>query len=127
MLSGRLIPVALMPSWTRTLADWLPFESTFGFPITALVGPITGRELAIGLLRQVVWTAIGAGAVALVWRRAREALHGGQRMTRGAGAFRVAALHARVGVMNELQYRANFLLQLLESAVLAITGSSPWR
>jgi ABC-2 type transport system permease protein len=70
LLSGRLIPVSLMPGWTRTLAAWLPFESTFGFPITALVGPITGRELAVGLIRQVIWIAIGAGAVGLVWRRA---------------------------------------------------------
>lgn len=70
LLSGRLIPVSLMPGWTRTLAAWLPFESTFGFPITALVGPITGRELAIGLVRQLIWIAVGAAAVGLVWRRA---------------------------------------------------------
>jgi ABC-2 type transport system permease protein len=37
-------------------------------------------------------------------------------------AVRVAALHARIGAMNELQYRANFLLQLLESTVLTVTG-----
>jgi ABC-2 type transport system permease protein len=70
LLSGRLLPVTLMPDWVQGVAEWLPFESTFGFPITSLVGPITGRELAIGLVRQVVWIAIGAGAVSLVWRRA---------------------------------------------------------
>jgi ABC-2 type transport system permease protein len=70
LLSGRLLPVSLMPGWVQTLASWLPFESCFGFPITALVGPITGRELAIGLVRQVVWIAIGAGLVSVVWRRA---------------------------------------------------------
>lgn len=68
LLSGRLIPMALMPGWTRTLAAFLPFESTFGFPITALVGPITGRELAIGLLRQVMWIAIGAIGIRYAWR-----------------------------------------------------------
>lgn len=70
LLSGRLLPVSLMPGWVQSVAAWLPFESTFGFPITALVGPITGRELAIGLVRQVLWIAVGAGLVALVWRRA---------------------------------------------------------
>lgn len=70
LLSGRLIPVSLMPEWTQTLAAWLPFESTFGFPITALVGPITNAELVEGLLRQTIWIAIGWAGVQLAWRRA---------------------------------------------------------
>ena len=70
LLSGRLLPVTLMPEWVQHVAAWLPFESCFGFPITALVGPITGRELAIGLARQAVWVAVGSGVVAVVWRRA---------------------------------------------------------
>jgi ABC-2 type transport system permease protein len=70
LLSGRLLPVTLMPGWVQHVADWLPFESCFGFPITALVGPITGRELAVGMVRQAIWIAVGAGTVAMVWRRA---------------------------------------------------------
>jgi ABC-2 type transport system permease protein len=35
---------------------------------------------------------------------------------------RVPLLHLRVGVMNEMQYRANFLIQLMETAVLTGTG-----
>lgn len=35
---------------------------------------------------------------------------------------RVAGVHLRVVLLNELQYRANFFVQLLESAVLAVTG-----
>jgi ABC-2 type transport system permease protein len=70
LLSGRLLPVSLMPSWVQTLASYLPFESTFGFPITSLVGPITNAELVEGLLRQLLWIAIGAIGVRLMWRRA---------------------------------------------------------
>jgi ABC-2 type transport system permease protein len=70
LLSGRLLPVSLMPEWTQRLARWLPFESTFGFPITSLVGPITGRELVEGLIRQAVWIVIGACGVSLIWWRA---------------------------------------------------------
>jgi ABC-2 type transport system permease protein len=69
LLSGRLLPVALMPAWVQDLANYLPFESTFGFPITSLVGPITDRELLEGLLRQAVWITIGAIGVNLMWRR----------------------------------------------------------
>ena len=70
LLSGRLLPVDLMPEWTQTVASYLPFESSFGFPITALVGPITGPELVDGLVRQGIWIAIGILGVVLVWRRA---------------------------------------------------------
>lgn len=34
----------------------------------------------------------------------------------------MAALHLRIGVMNELQYRANFVIQLLQSLVAVATG-----
>ncbi len=70
LLSGRLLPVALMPDWAQTLASFLPFESTFGFPITALVGPITNAELVEGLIRQFVWISIGVVGVSVMWRRA---------------------------------------------------------
>jgi ABC-2 type transport system permease protein len=70
LLSGRLIPMALMPEWVQTVANFLPFESTFGFPITALVGPITERELVGGLLLQLFWIAVGALGVRFAWRGA---------------------------------------------------------
>jgi ABC-2 type transport system permease protein len=70
LLSGRLVPVSLMPDWVQTVASYLPFESCFGFPITALVGPITNDELVEGLIRQVVWIGLGTLGVALMWKRA---------------------------------------------------------
>jgi len=69
LLSGRLVPMELLPEWAQTLAWCLPFQWTFGFPITALVGPITTTELFVGLLMQCAWTAVGALAVRIVWRR----------------------------------------------------------
>ena len=33
LLSGRLVPMQLMPGWVQTLAGWLPFQWTFGYPI----------------------------------------------------------------------------------------------
>ena len=70
LLSGRLVPPSLMPGWARSLMPYLPFESTFGFPITALVGPISNGDLVEGLLRQLFWIAVGAVGVRLMWRRA---------------------------------------------------------
>ncbi len=70
LLSGRLVPMRLLPHWARTLSWAFPFQWTFGFPITSLTGPISNRELATGLAMQALWIAIGIGIVALVWRRA---------------------------------------------------------
>ena len=70
LLSGRLVPISLMPDWAQQLAGVLPFESTFGFPIIALVGPISDRELLVGLATQLFWIALGSIGVAVMWRRA---------------------------------------------------------
>jgi ABC-2 type transport system permease protein len=68
LLSGRLVPLALMPSWARTLADGLPYKWTFGFPIETLAARMTGGQLLWGLAMQALWTAAGAALVAVVWR-----------------------------------------------------------
>ncbi len=70
MLSGRLVPMSLMPSWVRTVSDFTPFQWTFGFPIEALVGQLGTRTLLLGLATQLLWIGIGAGLLALVWRAA---------------------------------------------------------
>jgi ABC-2 type transport system permease protein len=70
LLSGRLVPVDLMPDWVLRWVDLLPFRSTFGFPIEALVSDLSGPELVRGLVAQAVWIAIGWGLAMAVWRRA---------------------------------------------------------
>lgn len=69
LLSGRLVPMTLMPGWVQDLSWFLPFRWTFGFPITALVGPVDNRELVVGLLAQAGWIVFGALLVKLVWKR----------------------------------------------------------
>lgn len=68
LLSGRLVPMSLMPDWVRTLAGFLPFQWTFGFPIEALVGNLSTDELLRGLGMQLFWIVIGAILVRVVWR-----------------------------------------------------------
>jgi ABC-2 type transport system permease protein len=68
LLSGRLVPLSLMPDWAQRLADVLPFKWTFGFPIEALVGRLPEAELLGGLAMQALWIAIGSIGVMVVWR-----------------------------------------------------------
>ena len=70
ILSGRLVPMTLMPPWVQNLSNYLPFKWTFYFPIDALVGSMSARELWTGVGMQVLWIVIGASLLNLVWRAA---------------------------------------------------------
>lgn len=68
LLSGRLVPLSLMPAWVQQVAWFLPFRWTFGFPIEALIGTLTTAELFLGLGMQIFWIALGTLAVSVMWR-----------------------------------------------------------
>jgi len=68
LLSGRLVPLSLMPEWAQRLADVLPFKWTFGYPIEALIGHLSEAELFGGLAMQLLWIVIGVIGVRIVWR-----------------------------------------------------------
>jgi len=70
LLSGRLVPLKLMPGWAQTLADFFPFNWTFFFPIQALVGDVSTGSLLLGLLAQAGWIAGLAIAFRYAWRAA---------------------------------------------------------
>jgi ABC-2 type transport system permease protein len=68
LLSGRLLPLQLMPHWVQTLTSWFPFKWTFYFPIEALVGSMSNGQLLRGLGIQALWIVGCALAMRLVWR-----------------------------------------------------------
>jgi len=69
LLSGRLVPMTLMPGWVQAVSWFLPFRWTFGFPITALVGPVNNRDLVVGVAAQIGWILFGVLLVRVVWKR----------------------------------------------------------
>lgn len=70
LLSGRLVPLQLMPTWVEDLAGWLPFKWTFQFPIETLIGRLSAGEIVAGIGMQLVWTTALGLALAVVWKRA---------------------------------------------------------
>jgi len=70
LLSGRLVPLSVMPAWVQTLSNFFPFKWTFQFPIEILIGKLTPQEIVVGIGVQFVWIAILGVAILLVWRRA---------------------------------------------------------
>jgi ABC-2 type transport system permease protein len=67
ILSGRLVPMSLMPRWVQNISIFLPFQWTFFFPINTLVGSVTNMQLLTGLGIQLAWIAGGILLVNLVW------------------------------------------------------------
>lgn len=69
LLSGRLVPVELLPSWARAISSVLWFRWIMDFPITTLIGPTSGRDILIGLGMQVLWIGLATLGVRTIWRR----------------------------------------------------------
>lgn len=70
ILSGRLVPLQLLPDWAESLAAWFPFKWTFQFPIEVLIGRLDTASVLTGLGYQFAWAA-GLGLIfSVVWRRA---------------------------------------------------------
>jgi len=70
LLSGRLVPMPLMPDWVQTLSWFLPFQWAFFFPIESLVGDLSNAELVRGLGMQLLWILIGLAIFRVAWRHA---------------------------------------------------------
>ena len=70
LLSGRLVPMPLMPDWVQEIARFLPFQWAFYFPIETLVGDLSNAALVRGLLAQLLWILVGLAIFRVAWRSA---------------------------------------------------------
>ena len=119
LLSGRLVPVALLPEWARWVSSLLWFRWVWDFPIIVLIGPIDTGDIAVGLAMQVVWSPSGRSWCARRGTGVSGEWGGGwisERVSERIRPRAIVARHLQAHVLNELQYRTNFFLQLLQSA-----------
>ncbi len=70
LLSGRLVPLPLMPHWVQEVSRFLPFQWAFFFPIETLVGDYSTSALVRGLGVQVLWIVIGFLIFRVAWKHA---------------------------------------------------------
>jgi len=70
LFSGRLVPLGVMPGWAQTVANFLPFQWTFYFPIEVLLGRVSLADFWPGVLVQLTWIAGGYMLVRLIWTQA---------------------------------------------------------
>ena len=95
LLSGRLVPLPLMPAWAQDVANVLPFQWSFYFPIQTLVGDLSNRELLEGLGIQLLWIVAAHRAVPRRLAVRDQALLGGRELMRIAPP-RLALLQGRL-------------------------------
>lgn len=69
LLSGRVVPLDLLPTWARSLANWLPYQWTFGFPIEVMIGRLTPIATLQGVGIQLVWIVVGWIIMQWLWQR----------------------------------------------------------
>jgi ABC-2 type transport system permease protein len=69
VMSGYLVPLALMPSWVGTIATYSPFRYMLSVPVSILIGRAHGAEAATQVGEQWLWAAAMALLAIVVWRR----------------------------------------------------------
>lgn len=58
VLSGSMIPLWFMPDWMQGVINFTPFASIYFTPVQIYLGNLTGTEIVIGFVKQIVWIAI---------------------------------------------------------------------
>lgn len=74
VLSGTLIPLAMMPGWLRFVAEWLPLRGIVSTPLQIYLGKSTGYDLAGLLALQFGWLAVLWVFSDWAWRKAFNAV-----------------------------------------------------
>ncbi|GAA0794364.1 ABC transporter permease [Spirilliplanes yamanashiensis] len=69
VLSGMMIPLALLPSWLATTAAWLPFAGVASTPGLIFIGRVDAAEAARLVAVQAFW-------IVVLWLGARLAFRG---------------------------------------------------
>lgn len=68
LLSGRVVPIDLLPQWAQNVSNWLPYQWSFGFPIELILGRLTVQETLFGFGMQLLWGIIGWILMMILWR-----------------------------------------------------------
>jgi ABC-2 type transport system permease protein len=67
-LSGRLVPISLLPDWMQTASQYFPYRWSFGFTIELLIGKMTPAQALEGFGFQALWFVIGVIVCSALWK-----------------------------------------------------------
>jgi ABC-2 type transport system permease protein len=67
VLSGAVVPLALMPEWSRGFVDHQPFRYTVSFPVEIVAGNLSRHELVAGFAMQLGYVVVAGVIARVVW------------------------------------------------------------
>jgi ABC-2 type transport system permease protein len=68
--SGRIAPLSVLPDWAQSIANALPFQWMFYFPLELLLGRRGPEEALVGMGVQALWLLVTVVVFRFVWRAA---------------------------------------------------------
>jgi ABC-2 type transport system permease protein len=68
LLGGQLAPTALLSSWMKNAALFLPFRYMIGFPVEIIAGNLSISEINFGFTVQSIWVLFTFVLFVIVWR-----------------------------------------------------------
>jgi len=68
VLGGVLVPLALLPGWLQTVAQFLPVQAIYYVPLSVMLGRSTGADLWAALGLQAAWIVVLWGLAMILWR-----------------------------------------------------------
>ena len=74
LVSGRLIPIDLLPSQITMISSWLPFRHFVFFPAQIFLGHLSFSEILAGLSFQAIWIIVLYVLTILVWKAGQKRL-----------------------------------------------------
>jgi ABC-2 type transport system permease protein len=69
LLSGALMPIAVMPEALRAVVEALPFRDVIATPIELFLGQRAGLDAALALGRQAAWVLALTALARWAWQR----------------------------------------------------------
>ncbi len=68
LFSGQFVPLDLMPSLIKQIAQYLPFQLLKYFPIQLILGKLSPEVIVRNFVLGVVWFGIALALLQVVWR-----------------------------------------------------------
>lgn len=68
-LSGKMVPLAVLPEFVNSLNNYLPFRYTLSFPLEIWLNQIDNQDIVRGILIQTLWLAIVCVIYRIMWQK----------------------------------------------------------
>jgi len=68
-VSGRFFPLNILPTVLFKIVNFLPFSFLVFFPLNLYLGRLSTSEIYRGFLTQIIWIAVFAVLLKLLWSR----------------------------------------------------------